>query len=243
VTRSGSEVARDGGGAADSAFRRRWTWRTRIWVVVAGWMISIVLRLLHRTLRVRLVDHGGTLPARHGGQRILAVFWHDAIPLLPIFATRLGWPGTIAVMLSWHRDAEIAAQALRHIGIRAVRGSATRGWLGAVRGLLAASSRGDDVAVVPDGPRGPRRRAKDGAAQLARATGLPLIAIGAAARPARRLGSWDRMQIPAPFARVALVMSAPLSLPTERGEALAALEDALTAVNAQAASLVGAAAE
>jgi len=233
-------LARDGVTAADSAFRRRWTWRTRAWVVLAGWAIALVLRALHWTLRVRLVDHGGAFAGRRRGDRVVAAFWHDGIPLIPAMVTRLRWPGTVAVMLSWHRDAEIAAQAMRHLGLRAVRGSATRGWLGALRGLLAAAARGDDVVMVPDGPRGPRRRAKDGAVQLARATGLPLIAIGASARPARRLGSWDRMQLPSPFARLALVMSAPIELPADRDEALVALEAALAAANAEAAALVGA---
>jgi hypothetical protein len=209
--------------------------------VAAGWAIALALRLLHRTLRVRLVDHDDAFGRRAAGRQIVAAFWHDGIPLLPLLATRLRWSGQVSVMLSWHRDAEIAAQALRHLGIRAVRGSGTRGWLGALRGLLTARARGDDVVMVPDGPRGPRHRAKDGAVQLARATGLPLVAIGAAARPVRRLGSWDRMQIPVPFARVALVMSAPVELPTDRAEAVGALEAALARANGEAEALVGAA--
>jgi lysophospholipid acyltransferase (LPLAT)-like uncharacterized protein len=184
------------------------------------------------------VDHDDAFDRRAAGRQVVAAFWHDGIPLLPLLVTRLRWPGRVSVMLSWHRDAEIAAQALRHLGIRAVRGSGTRGWLGALRGLLAARARGDDVVMVPDGPRGPRHRAKDGAVQLARATGLPLVAVGAAARPVRRLGSWDRMQIPVPFARVALVMSAPVELPTNRAEAVGALEAALARANGEAAALV-----
>ncbi len=169
-----------------------------------------------------------------------ATSWHDGIALLPLVVTRLRWPGTVNVMLSWHRDAEIAAQAMRRLGIRAVRGSATRGWLGGLRGLLAARARGEDIVIVPDGPRGPRHEAKDGALQLARATGLPLVVVGAAAWPARRLGSWDRMVVPRPFARVALVLSGPVVLPADRAAARAALEAALGEANAEAARAVGA---
>jgi lysophospholipid acyltransferase (LPLAT)-like uncharacterized protein len=231
--------ARDGARPADSPFRRRWSWRTQAWVVVAGWVVALVLRLLHLTLRVQLIDRGDVLARRRTGQQILAAFWHDGIVLLPLMMTRLAWPGTANVMLSWHRDAEIAAQAMRRLGIRTVRGSATRGWLGGLRGLLAARARGEDIVIVPDGPRGPRREAKDGVIQLARATRLPLVVIGAAAWPARRLGSWDRMQLPRPFARVALVMSA-VELPADKVAARAALEAALDAANAEAAAVVGA---
>jgi lysophospholipid acyltransferase (LPLAT)-like uncharacterized protein len=232
-------AARDGTAAADSPFRRRWTWRTRVWVVVAGWVVALALRLLYRTLRIRLVDHGDWFDRRRRGEAVLAVFWHEGIVLLPLLVTRERWPGTVTVMLSWHRDAEIAAQAVGRLGIRVVRGSDTRGWLGAVRGLLAARKRGEDIVIAPDGPRGPRHQAKDGAVQLARATKLPLVAIGAAARPVRRMGSWDRMQLPRPFARVALVMSPPIVLPAEKGEGIAVLEAALAAVGAEAAAIVG----
>jgi len=208
--------------------------------MIAGWLVAVALRLLYLTLRVRLVDHGELFARRRRGEQVLAAFWHDGIALLPLVVTRLGWPGTVNVMLSWHRDAEIAAQAMRHLGIRAVRGSATRGWLGGLRGLLAARTRGDDIAVVPDGPRGPRHQAKDGVVQLARSTGLPLVVVGAAAWPAHRLGSWDRLQVPRPFARVALVLSAPVALPADKAAARAALEAALAEANAEAARAVGA---
>src|SRR5205814_5247737 len=106
--------------------------------------------------------------------------------LLPLIVTRFRWPGAVNVLLSWHNDAEIAAQALRRLGIHSVRGSSRRGWVGGLRGLLAARARGEDLVIVPDGPRGPRRRAKEGVVQLARATGMPLVVVGAAARPSRR---------------------------------------------------------
>jgi hypothetical protein len=199
--------------------------------------VALVLRAVYRTLRVRLVDHAPE--ARAAGAQVIGVFWHDALLLAPLIVTRFRWPRPVSVMLSWHRDAEIAAQAMGRLGIGAVRGSSTRGRLGALRGLLAARGRGEDVVIVPDGPRGPRREAKEGAVQLARATGLPILAIGAAAHPARRLASWDRLQVPRPFARVAVVLAPLLVLPPEKTAALAALEATLASATAEAAALVG----
>ena len=241
---SAGAAARDAAGAADSPFRRRWSWRTRVAVTFAGWAIAFVLRLLYRTLRVRCLDPAGVLDRLARGERAVFAFWHDTLVLLPLMVTTVYPPAHVAVMLSWHRDAEIAAQAIRRLGLRAVRGSGTRGWLGALRGLLAAHARGELIAVVPDGPRGPRHEAQPGVVQLARATGLPIVAIGAAARPARRLGSWDRLQLPAPFARVTLVLSAPLAVAGGGGEeeGLAAVAAALERANEVAAAAVGASA-
>jgi len=240
---SDAATARDAAHAADSPFRRRWNWRTRVAVTLAGWAIALVLRLLYRTLRVRCLDPAGVLGGVARGERAVFAFWHDTLVLLPLMVTAIYPRARVAIMLSWHRDAEIAAQAVRRLGIRAVRGSGRRGWLGALRGLLAAHARGELIAIVPDGPRGPRHHAQAGVVQLARATGLPIVVIGAAARPVRRLGSWDRLQLPAPFGRVALVLGAPLAFGEAGGndaEALAAVEAALGRANDTAAAAVGA---
>jgi lysophospholipid acyltransferase (LPLAT)-like uncharacterized protein len=206
--------------------------------------LATVLRLLYRTLRVTCVDPSDALGRHARGERMVVAFWHDAVMLMPLVPRRLGWPGRVNVLLSWHRDAEIAGRAMRRLGIGAVRGSSTRGFVGGWRGLLGAYARGEDVAIVPDGPRGPRHQAKDGVVHLAHATGTPIIAFGAAAWPARRLGSWDRMQLPRPFGRVAFVISEPLVV--AQGDdagfaaARAAVEATLARVNAAAAATVGA---
>src|SRR5262249_13416454 len=206
------DEARGSAAARDSPFRRRWTWRTRVSVTALGWLIGVVLRLLYRTIRVQIIDPSARIPARLAGDRAVYAFWHEALVLLPILAHRLGPAIRPTVMLSWHRDAEVAAQAVRRLGVRVVRGSSTRGGMGGLRGLLSANDRGDDLVIVPDGPRGPRRHAHRGVVQVAGGTGLPVVAIGAAARPVRRLHSWDRLQLPYPFARVVLVMSEPVTV-------------------------------
>jgi lysophospholipid acyltransferase (LPLAT)-like uncharacterized protein len=219
--------------------------RTPLGMVLAGWAIGIALRLVYLTLRVQYVDPKGVLERRRaGGGPIIGVFWHETIPLTPLLVHRVRWPGRVTALLSQHSDAEIAARALALFGIATARGSSTRGWVGGVRGLLNARERGEDVVIVPDGPRGPRREAKEGVVQLARMTGMPLVAFGAAAWPVRRLHSWDRMQIPVPFSRVALVAT-PVEVP-ERDEAVepgalqALLETALARVTAEAEGAVGA---
>jgi lysophospholipid acyltransferase (LPLAT)-like uncharacterized protein len=223
---------------------RGWSWRTRLWVAVVGWVIAFGIRVVYATLRVQVVDEHDVFRARaSGGGPIMLVFWHEALTVIPLLAAR--WSGHVTALLSQHRDAEVAARALGALGIDTVRGSSTRGWAGALRGLLAARARGEDLAIVPDGPRGPRREVKDGVVQLARATGLPVIPFGAAAAPARRLGSWDRMLVPRPFARVVLVGGAPLVVPRDadaaaQDAARATVQAALEDLTRRAEAVVGA---
>jgi lysophospholipid acyltransferase (LPLAT)-like uncharacterized protein len=235
------QVARADG---EALRRDQWSWHTRLWLAAVGWLIALVIRLVYLTLRVKLVDEHGIFAARAaGGGPIIVVFWHETLTLIPLLSRR--WSGHVTALLSQHRDAEIAAQALGRLGIDTVRGSSTRGWAGALRGLLAARARGEDLAIVPDGPRGPRREVKDGVVQLARATGLPVVPFGAAAWPARRLGSWDRMMVPRPFARVVLVSGAPVTVPRDadaraQAAALAAVQRSLEDLTRRAEAVVGA---
>ena len=63
--------------------------------------------------------------------------------------------------------------------------------------------------MVPDGPHGPQYVFKMGVAVLAQTSGAPMLPLGFAAKSAWHLGSWDRLIIPKPFTRVAVVVGKP----------------------------------
>jgi lysophospholipid acyltransferase (LPLAT)-like uncharacterized protein len=126
--------------------------------------------------------------------------------MMPIAAA--GRP--ICILLSQHRDGEIAARVAARWGVRTVRGSATRGGVAGFLSLVRAYRRGDSLAVVPDGPRGPCYVAKVGIVELAKITGAPIIPVSYAADRVKRLRSWDRLLIPLPFARVIVAVGEPI---------------------------------
>jgi lysophospholipid acyltransferase (LPLAT)-like uncharacterized protein len=136
------------------------------------------------------------------------------------------------------------ADVARRVGLGVVRGSSSRGGAVALRGLARAVRAGEDVALVPDGPRGPACRLQAGIVSLAAATGAPVVPVGVAARPARRLGSWDRFMVPLPFARCAVVFGSALEVKRQddREDARARIERALQDATDAADALVGAAA-
>lgn len=192
------------------AMAGRRDWLARL-VPLAAVLASILLRVLRRTLRPRFI-HGDDLYARWArGERVIIAFWHDRLLMVP-FAN----PGQrVCIMVSRHRDGELITRAVRPLAIETVRGSSTRGWAGGLKGMLRAYRDGANLALAPDGPRGPRHVAKSGVVQVARATGAVIVPVGAAARWARRLGSWDRLIVPLPGTRVAYVAGAPLAVPRD----------------------------
>lgn len=75
---------------------------------------------------------------------------------------------------------------------------------------LPGAERGYDLAITPDGPRGPRYVVQEGVMSLAQLTGLPIIPIGFHTRAKICVKSWDRFQIPLPFSRCEINIGKPV---------------------------------
>jgi lysophospholipid acyltransferase (LPLAT)-like uncharacterized protein len=178
-----------------------------------GFAVALFVRLLRLTLRVEHHSDREIRRREREGERFLLAFWHRHVVLMAFAYKGSG----ISVLSSKHRDGEITAQAMRYFrNIRTARGSTTRGAVGGVLTQMRWLKQGLDLAITPDGPKGPGSVAKPGAAQLASLAGVPVMPIGWAASRCWRLKSWDRMIIPKPFARVCFVYGDPFWVP--RGE-------------------------
>lgn len=184
--------------------------------VVAPPVLYAFLWILAFTLRVEIVGLAGVEEYWRRGERVILTFWHGRVLGMAIAARITA--ARPCILVSHHRDGEMAARVLRLWGVEAVRGSTTRGAVAGFRRLLLAHRRGFDLAVVPDGPRGPSCKAQKGVAYLARATAAPVVPVSFAADRAWQLGSWDRMVVPKPFARVAIVAGEPFAVPADASE-------------------------
>ena len=180
------------------------------------------------------------------GQPCIVTFWHECLPTVPALKTlteaalhRRGknLPG-VHVLVSRHRDGQLIGRAVARFGVGLVAGSTSRGGAAGLRSLARVLREGDLICITPDGPRGPRRKAAIGVAQLAALTGAPVICVGAASARAITLKSWDSMRLPLPFARGAMVVSEPFTITRDTAEtALPMLEAAMTAMLDRATAL------
>ena len=127
-----------------------------------------------------------------------------------------GW-STLAILsaLEERRDGRLISSVVARFGATPVFGSSSRGGAAALRGMIEAVNAGHPVLITPDGPRGPRRVAAPGAAQLAAMTGCRLVAGSAAVSRAVVLSSWDRMMIPLPFGRGVVVIGDVIDVPPD----------------------------
>ncbi len=144
---------------------------------------------------------------QHRGQKIY-IFWHEYI-LFPLY---LRGNNNLVMLLSQHRDAEILSRTAHHMGFECVRGSTYRGGAAALRELMARS-RGRNLTITPDGPRGPRRQLAQGPIYLASKLGLPIVAMGFGYDKPWRMRSWDHFALPLPYSRARAVVSPEIHLP------------------------------
>jgi len=140
-------------------------------------------------------------------QPIIA-FWHGRILGGLHYFRRHG----IVVMTSQNFDGEWIARIIHRFGYGTARGSTSRGAARALVQLREDLRAGRPVAFAIDGPRGPARVAQPGAVWLAGATGHPILPFHIEASDSWTLRSWDRTQIPKPFARVAIAIGEPMTV-------------------------------
>ena len=145
---------------------------------------------------------------RAEGQPVIYVLWHRH--LLPITLLHRG--EGIAAIVSQNRDGTILATAMDRWGYRTLRGSTSKGGSRAFREAIRVLESGGELAITPDGPRGPAGVFSPGAIEAARRTAVPVIAMSAQSKRCWRLNSWDRFEIPYPFTRVTVRYSEPMVL-------------------------------
>jgi lysophospholipid acyltransferase (LPLAT)-like uncharacterized protein len=163
-----------------------------------SWLGLIALRVLASTWRFRIVNPEVLVGQHAKGRPVVQVFWHGQL-LSVLWSIR---HKQVACMVSEHGDGEIVGRVAVRLGCRLVRGSTSRG---AARALLTGAREieaGYDLAITPDGPRGPAKSVAPGAVAIAQRTGAPLMPVGVWASRAWHFKSWDRFMVPKPFAKV-----------------------------------------
>lgn len=206
---------------------------------------AAMVRLLGATLRLRIEGVEALVPHWTAARPLIYCVWHGRILMTPWLNARLRrthGARAVSVLASRSRDGSLVGGYVSRFGLDVVRGSSSRGGAAGLRALVKAVRAGRDVALVPDGPRGPRGQLSPGVVALAGLTGAAVVPLGFSARPANRLQTWDAFMVPAPFARAAAVFGAATTIArdTDLERARKDVQRSLDEVTAAADRLVSA---
>lgn len=180
---------------------KKWLMFTLLPFVAAG-----VIRLIRATMRIETIGLEGVRPLWKRGEHVIISFWHDQLLLM---APGYQGPGT-RILISQSKDGELISRTMEFLGQGAVRGSSNRGGPRALREMVRLARKPYDLAITPDGPKGPRHQAKEGVAQLAKLTKRPIVPMAFVAARGHRFASWDRFLFPYPFSRGVYAYGEPL---------------------------------
>lgn len=174
-----------------------------------------LLRGLWRTYRFRINGEATLLELASLNEPMIVTFWHGELLAGGWYLQRMAAMGVaLTYLISPSKDGDFAMRILKRIGGKAVRGSATRSGVKALKGLYRAMTReGGSPVLLPDGPRGPNRQCKRGVIMLSQMAQAPIVPIAIEAHPDWRLRSWDRLLVPPPFSRVSIEIGEPYIVP------------------------------
>jgi len=187
----------------------------RIGIHLADWAFYLLIKFIGKTIRYETEGWENFQKIERDGKIPIYAFWHNRIFAGTYFFRNRG----IVVITSQSFDGEYIARFIQRFGYGAVRGSSTRGGVGALVEMIRLMKKGLPMAFSVDGPRGPKYVAKTGAILLAKKTGNPLMPFVVETERFWTINNWDNLQIPKPFTRAKIFISEPIYVGADADEA------------------------
>jgi len=170
------------------------------------WLAYWIIKGLARTMRFEEIHP--EIPRRvwENGIPAIGAFWHGRLFMMPVV-----YKGkTLSFLVSPHRDGQVVGKALIRFGFRPILGSSTRKGSSGFKQMVKAH--GSDIAITPDGPRGPRHQVQVGVIELARLTGRAILPLTFSASKKKIFNTWDRFLLPYPFSKGVFIWGEPIEV-------------------------------
>jgi len=165
---------------------------------VAPFILQLLVKFIYLTNKITY-HRGSSLDS---GETYIISMWHGDLLMQPFNYRNFKQHGTVKGMISEHRDGEALRKTVEYLGIGSLYGSSTRGGVKALLGAIKAIKKGTDVAITPDGPKGPIYNIADGVVIIAQKTNSKILPFSCVPSKYWQLRSWDKFIIPKPFGKI-----------------------------------------
>jgi lysophospholipid acyltransferase (LPLAT)-like uncharacterized protein len=177
--------------------------RQRLTIRLIDWTFYFLIKIIGKTIRFETEGWENFEAIERSGKTPIYAFWHNRIFLATYYFRNRG----IVVMSSQSYDGEYIASFIKRFGYGVLRGSSTRGGVGALVEMIRLMRQGLPMGFTVDGPKGPKYVAKTGACLLAKKTGNPIMPFMVEAEKCWSVKNWDNLQIPKPFSRARIFIA------------------------------------
>ncbi|MDD5643999.1 MAG: lysophospholipid acyltransferase family protein [bacterium] len=181
---------------------------------IFGFVFGCFLRLICSTNKITATRSDIFDKYAKEGSNIFA-FWHSRLFFHTYYYFRYCKSKKLSALVSMSRDGDYATALALNFGFDVIRGSSSKGGQKAVKEIASKIMRGNNVAITPDGPRGPVFRVNDGIIKIAQLTGARIIPASYDASGKWTLRSWDKFILLKPFGRVHIAFGDPIEVPRD----------------------------
>lgn len=174
---------------------------------ILPFILQILVRMIYFTNK-KVFHHPKVL----SDKVYIVTFWHGELLMQPFNYQKLKPKGKISAMISEHKDGEAITKTVEYLGIHSIRGSSTRGGTKALINAIKELKGGDDIAITPDGPRGPRHSVANGIVAISQKTNAKILTFNCKPTKYWQLNSWDKFIVPKPFGTLYFYVGEPFSI-------------------------------
>jgi lysophospholipid acyltransferase (LPLAT)-like uncharacterized protein len=170
------------------------------------WCAYWIIKILAWTMRFEEIHPEIPRQFWEKGIPAIGAFWHGRLLMMPLV-----YKGKkLSFLVSPHRDGQVVGKALKRFGFHPILGSTTRKGFSGFKQMVKAH--GSDIAIVPDGPRGPCHQVQIGVIELAKLTGRAVIPFTFGASKKKIFNTWDQFLLPYPFSKGVFIWGEPIEV-------------------------------
>ena len=173
---------------------------------IAPYILYLIVKFIYATNK-KVYHH-----PKDDKEPFILCMWHGDL-LSQIFNYghfRKGW--IIKALISENRDGEMIAKIAKLFNCGSIRGSSSKGAAKVLINTLKELKIGNDIAITPDGPRGPRYSIADGIVAISQKSGKNIRCFNAIPSRYWQFKSWDKFVLPKPFGKIDFYISEPFSV-------------------------------
>ena len=174
---------------------------------ILPYVLYLIVKIIYFTNK-KVFHH----PKLKDDEAFIFVAWHGDLVSCPINYFKNRPNGIVKTMISQSKDGEIISKVYAFFGVESIRGSSSKGATKALISTIKEIKSGYDVALTPDGPRGPRFSVADGVIAIAQKSGAKIIVLNSKPSKYWQFNSWDKFILPKPFGKVDFYMSEPFDI-------------------------------
>ncbi len=188
------------------------SFKDRLTPVIAPLLLKWIIVLIGLTCRKKWVGAENLDDLKKNNKNWIYSTWHNNILLDALVLKNQN----LISMTSASKDGRIAARLLELMGNKTVSGSSSRGSVKVLLSMIKEVRAGQNGAITPDGPRGPRYQLQAGVITISQKTDAPLVPLHVECSKQWIFHkSWDKHKFPKPFSTIVISVGKPFKVPSK----------------------------